>query len=242
MIKLSASFLDSYIYLIHLNPTAPWYDKTERQFHDRIKGIDTFEETPAMTRGKFFEEDVEAMCKDNYVPRKIKLSQIVDIDKKGIADEEITYDITKYPIVQDFVNICKGGSWQDWINPPYQIKVNDIDFVIFARTDNINICKHENKKCIFDLKRNERNMRNKYAENSQHLIYMLGTGITIFKYIKAYGEGIDIAGKAEEVYFLNEKTEPKLRSIIDSFLNYLKTKGLYDIFLVKHEYKKRVWW
>lgn len=241
MIKLSASLLDSYIYLQNLNPNASWYEKTKQQFADRIKCLGEFEENEAMRRGKFFEEDIEDICNDNYLPRKIKLSDIVDIDKKCVEDKELEYDIRKYHATHQIVDICKGGKWQEWTKP-FQLRINDIEFVFFSRTDNINICKDTEEKYIYDLKRMEKDKNKKYQNNSQHLIYMLATGIPRFKYIKAYGEMLEIEGKAEERYIMTENTEGKLKSIVDSFIQYLKYEGLYDIFLCNFEYKKKVWW
>lgn len=128
---------------------------------------------------------------------------------------------------REICNIIKGGLWQEKIYKT--INVDGIEILLYGIADIIK----QNK--IYDIKRVSKYQLPKYYRSSQHKIYLYCTDLPFFDYLISDGKDVYIESySCSNINIL----EHELKTLIRSFLNWLKLNNYYDIYTKNWEGKK----
>jgi hypothetical protein len=117
---------------------------------------------------------------------------------------------------------CRGGVWQVRCGTVLPLPLPDYKEVYVKGVID---CLQSNR--IIDLKRSKSYDIGKYRDSTQHIIYMLATGIDRFDYLIANGSAGDIC---VETYNYFPQMKQKLISTICEFLTDIKRKGLNELY------------
>lgn len=222
-LRISPTLLDAWEWYKHC--PASWKSRALDDIKAKINRA-PFVETPAIRKGRAFEDAVEAVAESVAAGGECKGSELF----------------------QSVVKRCLGGTWQTWQRGSLNVG-EDYDVVnSVGKLDVLFPIGHPQKENghIIDLKTTAKYRgADKYLNGWQHKFYCHWMNIPTFDYIVAEWESDDPDNKTiQDVHVIQCEVnlltvQEELRNGVRGFFAFLKTQGLWDSYLYVYSKNKR---
>ena len=184
---ISPSLLDSFAFYKNSDP-----DRSLEGYNEflRVLSRERSEPNEAMQRGIDFEYLVEKTCNwenidwASLLAQKSEKLKSLDIEGANISKARSFVDKNKKLIncIEEVGSIVSGGIWQYPVKK--EITINNIDFLLYGRTD---VIKEDR---IYDIKRVSKYKIGKYQKSLQYAIYLYCSNFKNFSYLICDGNSV----------------------------------------------------